>query len=215
MAAARDGLTNEEKELLAAAAEWRLLGLLFECPTEDWRKQVAVLAREVKDAGLRDAAEAALSQASEAGYHSLFGPGGPVPAREAGYRSTIQLGYLLSELSAYYHAFGYQPRTKEACDHISVEIGFLAYLKLKEAYALKCGDHEGASVAADACRQFTSEHVAAVASPLARALEGIDIPYLAAAGRALRQGTGSLPEPEDSAFAVLNDDGEAELNCDS
>jgi nitrate reductase assembly molybdenum cofactor insertion protein NarJ len=207
-----DTLTADQKVLLAQAAEWRLLGLLFECPNEGWRRKVAVMAPEVKDVRLQDAARDALAQASEAMYHSLFGPGGPVPPREVSYRGTIQLGYLLSELSAYYDAFDYHPETNEAPDHISVEIGFVAYLKLKEAYALSCGDPERAAVAAESCRQFIAEHLSAIASPLALALKAIDPHYLTAAGLVLKEGVGSPRGGQGSATTVVNDD-DVILDC--
>jgi nitrate reductase assembly molybdenum cofactor insertion protein NarJ len=209
-------LTDEQKDLLAQAAEWRLLGLLFECPNEGWRRMVAAMAREVKNVRLQGAARDALTQASEAMYHSLFGPGGPVAPREVSYRATIQLGYLLSELSAYYDTFDYHPETNEAPDHISVEIGFVAYLKLKEAYALSCGDPERAAVAAESCRQFTAEHLAATASPLALALKAIDPHYLTAAGLVLEERVGSPQGGQGPATTAVNDDDDDNdviLNC--
>ena len=68
-----------QNQLLGEAAEWRLLGLLFECPLPNWREQMDALAAEVVDADLKAAAEAARLEASEGLYHSIFGPGGPAP----------------------------------------------------------------------------------------------------------------------------------------
>jgi hypothetical protein len=46
------------------------------------------------------------------------------------YHQTVQLGYLLSELQAYYSAFAFQPLTNEPPDHVSVETGFIAFQPL-------------------------------------------------------------------------------------
>jgi hypothetical protein len=52
----------------------------------------------------------------------------------------------LSDLARYYEAFGYRPRGEDPLDHVAVEVGFVAYLHLKEALALANEDDEGASV---------------------------------------------------------------------
>ena len=86
--------------LLRQAAEWRLIGLLFECPAGSWRDDLVALARDIDDPLLRAAVTHALEEASEGLYHSTFGPGGPAPPREVTYVKAVQLGYLLSELTA-------------------------------------------------------------------------------------------------------------------
>ena len=178
-------LDETTASLLREAAEWRMLGLLFECPGSQWREQVHALAREVADPLLRTAAETALEEACEGDYHSIFGPGGPAPAREVSYQETIQLGYLISELASYYGAFSYQPATVEALDHVSVEAGFVGYLRLKEAFGVANGQFEPAAVARDASKSFVNDHLSCVAKPLALSLAASGVAYLAAAGKAL------------------------------
>ncbi len=186
-------LGMEEKKLLAEAAEWHLLSLLFSAPTAAWRKQVAEVSREVADGTLRGAAEQALTEATEGLYHSIFGPGGPAPPREATYNDSIQLGQLLSELAAYYDAFAYHPSTEEPLDHISVEAGFVAYLRVKQAYALASSDAEHAAIAAEAAQNFIHEHLSAIAAPLAATLDELRVQYLADAGAVLVRRVGPRP----------------------
>jgi nitrate reductase assembly molybdenum cofactor insertion protein NarJ len=181
---------SEERRLLEQAADWRLLGLLFECPTASWRDQVRALAREISDAEIRFAAEHALEEASEGLYHALFGPGGPAPARELSYQNSLEAGYLLSELVSYYNAFAYRPTSCEAPDHISVEAGFLGYLRLKEAYALACSEAEHAAVTHEAAQRFLEDHLCVLAEPLAAALGESGMRYLTLAGEALLCRTG-------------------------
>ena len=114
-------LSADSRALIAEAAEWRLLALLFEYPGEEWRRQLDALASEVPQQELRRAAEGSQQEACEGLHIALFGPGGPVSLREATYQGGVQLGYLMSELSAIYDAFGFQPRTEEALDHLSVD----------------------------------------------------------------------------------------------
>jgi nitrate reductase assembly molybdenum cofactor insertion protein NarJ len=178
-------LGNEEKKLLQEAAEWHLLSLLFSCPGAAWRQEVAQIAGEIGDRGLRSTAEQALAEAGEGLYHSVFGPGGPAPPREASYDNCIQLGQLLSELAAYYEAFAYRPATQEVLDHVAVEAGFIAYLRMKQAYALANSDPEHAATAGEAAQNFIAEHLSAIAAPLALALESLRVPYLADAAAAL------------------------------
>ena len=176
--------------LLREAAEWRMLNLLFDCPGPQWREQIQALAPEVADPVLRTAAEIAIDEASEGDYHSIFGPGGPAPAREVSYHETIQLGYLISELNSYYEAFSYHPATGEALDHVAVEAGFVGYLRLKEAFGISGGSFESASLAAEAAREFVSDHLSRIAQPLAKSLAASGVKYLALAGEALLARTG-------------------------
>lgn len=205
-------LNDRELRLAKEAAEWRLISLLFECPDTKWREQVAALMNEVADAELQSAAHDALEEAGEGLFHHTFGPGGPAPAREATYHQTVQLGYLMSELQAYYNAFAFQPLTAEAPDHVSLEAGFIAYLKMKEAYALACQDEDRAATAGESAQRFIEDHLTNLAQPLADRLEGSGISYLAKASAALLRRVGPqkvvqspLPilqeEPQESAFA--------------
>lgn len=171
--------------LLRQAAEWRLIGLLFECPVATWRDDISALARDIDDPLLCGAVQHALEEATEGLYHSTFGPGGPAPPREVSYLEAVQLGYLLAELTAFYEAFAYRPLTKESPDHVSVEAGFVGYLLLKQVYAATAGHDEQVSVAAEAETTFKREHLASFAEPLAATLEASGMAYLAEAGRAL------------------------------
>lgn len=199
------GLGARQRELLIEAAEWRLLGLLFECPSEDWRRQVRMLAAETPPGLLRDAAEAALEEATEGRFHSTFGPGGPAPAREVACTRSVELGGLMAELAAYYEAFGYQPATTEPPDHVSVEAGFMGYLRLKEAYALACEDAERAAVAAEAAERFLSEHIRLWAALLAAALRSSGVRYLELAAKELVRRAGSAEALAPATLPVLED----------
>ncbi len=181
----------QEINLLREAAEWRLISLFFECPVGDWQNQVKALAAEIDDKKLEKAAKLAEIEATEGLYHSIFGPGGPAPAREVTYRSWVQPGFLLSELAAFYKAFSYQPKTEEVADHIAVETGFIAYLKLKEAFARESDDRENMQITAEAAQTFIEEHLAKYVEAITKSLASSGIEYLALASAALFGRVGS------------------------
>jgi nitrate reductase assembly molybdenum cofactor insertion protein NarJ len=187
---AQPSLGEREIQLARDAAEWRLLSLLFECPSPSSAEQIKSLLRDVTDAELRAAAQASLVEASQGQFHHAFGPGGPAPPREATYHQSVELGYLMSEIETYYEAFAFKPQSGEAPDHVGVETNFIAYLRFKEAYALARGEEEQAAVSAEAAARFMREHLATIASPLAGFLADSGISYLAKAGAVLLRRVG-------------------------
>lgn len=181
------GLNRQAAQLLAQAVEWRLLGLLFEYPSGRWRSQIEALLCDVRKEELRRLALRALETASEGAYMTLFGPAGSVPVREAACRSGTQPGYLMAELSAYYEAFGYRPACGEADDHFAVELDFLSYLKVKQAYALASGQAEHAGVTAEAAASFCRDHIAFMAGLVAGAFPQGSPEYLVRAAGTIVQ----------------------------
>jgi nitrate reductase assembly molybdenum cofactor insertion protein NarJ len=182
--------------LLQDAASWRLLGRLFECPSAAWRQDVATLAGEVADPELAAAATGAVDEASEGLYHSVFGPGGPAPPREVSYHDTLELGSVMSALTGAYGAFGYHPALVEAPDHVAVEAGFLAYLRVKQVFALMEGDDAHVAVTADAVERFRLDHLAVYAERLAGILAEAPATYLQTASRLLARRVGPRPGPK-------------------
>lgn len=193
----------ETLRLLQEAAQWRLLGLLFERPGKDWHSEVAALAAEVQDETLRQAAAAAQQEAGEGLYDTIFGPGGPASPREVSYRKTELSGQFLAELQAFYDAFAYQPSIDEPPDHVAVEAGFVAYLRLKEVY----GQFDGrADVAAQAAAAFVEYHVAVLADGLSRRLADSGFRYLLLASEALKERAGPARETQSAGLEILNDE---------
>jgi nitrate reductase assembly molybdenum cofactor insertion protein NarJ len=203
-------MTPEVHNLLTEAAKWRLLGLMFEYPAAEWRRQLETLLPDLRDETLLNIASGALEHSTEGLHIALFGPGGSVPAREVTYLGGVQFGYLMAELAAFYEAFGYQPSTNEAGDHVSVEAGFIAYLKLKQAYALASGDVEHAMVAGEAAGSFIKEHLALVAEPMLVTLRDFAPDYLVRAGEILLELTGPSPRTVHPPGGADDDE---ELSC--
>jgi nitrate reductase assembly molybdenum cofactor insertion protein NarJ len=189
-------INDQVMDLLRDAAEWRLLGRLFERPTPAWQADVSSMSRELTSRPLRRAAKRARRQATEGLFHSTFGPGGPAPPREVSYHASLELGSLMSAIQADYAAFGYAPNTEEPPDHVAVEIGFVGYLRLKEAYARASGDNEAADITRRVATRFIAEHLASVATPLAALIEQSGVGYLRDASRLLLERVGPSTAPK-------------------
>lgn len=171
------GRTKADTTHIAAAAEWRLIGLLLERPRRGWHEEVARLSREVHDRPLRDAAAAA-RDAGEGDYLHLLGPGGLVSPRAVTYQPFADPGQLLAELATVYDAFAFRPQVEEPIDHIAVEVAFVGYLLLKEAFATARGDRAAAATTAIARRAFVETHLAAFAGTFVQRLEATGPSYL-------------------------------------
>jgi nitrate reductase assembly molybdenum cofactor insertion protein NarJ len=206
---------DNRSKLLNEAAEWRLLSLLFDCPADGWSEEVKALGENVRDKDLKKAARSAQNEATGGLFHSVFGPGGPAPGREVSYRGWTEPGAMLSEISAFYNAFAFTPNTREVPDHIAVETGFIAYLKMKELYALECGETDNAKIASDASESFIREHLSKYAETISKLLDNSGIEYLHLSGKALFQRVGRDPERGKQIFLPVLEDlsDDAELTC--
>lgn len=189
--------------LLRKAAEWRMIGLLLEHPGRNWREEVGALASQVTDPALACAVRAALDEADEGKYLAALGPGGAASPREVAYAGLLEPGKVLADVAAFYSAFEYRPKLADPPDHVAVEVGFIAYLRLKEAYARSRGMASEAGIAAAAAEAFLADHLSAIAEPFAERLEAAGNTALALAGRALlarvgppRMALPSSPSPD-------------------
>jgi nitrate reductase assembly molybdenum cofactor insertion protein NarJ len=197
--------TTRIADALVAAAEWRLLGLLLERPRPGWADEVRALAAEVADGTVRAAATRGADEGGEGRYLALLGPGGLASPREAAYLGLRDPGWALADLARYYDAFAFAPRREDPADHLAVEVGFVAYLHLKEAFAIETGDEEAAAVTAAARERFVAEHVARLAHPLAERLAPAGDTPLATAVRLLARRL--PPPPPGTAGAGSDEDG--------
>ncbi|NUN47242.1 MAG: molecular chaperone TorD family protein [Candidatus Brocadiae bacterium] len=154
---------------LQQAAEFRLIGLLFERPSESRSRHGAALVAESGVPELRKTAGTLLAIESP-DYDSLFGPGGPASPREAAYIGRRDPARAMAEAGHLYEAFGFRPVSGEPPDHVASETGFAAYLWLKEAYALARGDGDAAGITRAAREKFFEDHLSVVAGGMATRL---------------------------------------------
>lgn len=154
-------LAERERTLLEQAASWRLIGLVFERPKQGWAHTMLEISEErAVDESVASLATRAADEGCEADFLDAFGPGGRVSPREVSYRHMGDPGRILAELNVMYDAFSFIPCTEEPPDHVSVEVGFVGFLLLKEAYSLMMGDEETAAIVRDAAALFIREHLA-------------------------------------------------------
>jgi hypothetical protein len=136
-----------------------------------------------------------------------------VPVREVTYQGGVQFGYLMSELSAYYDAFGYAPHTEDAPDHLGIQLGFISFLKIKQALAVLDQDPERAAIAAEAGSAFIKEHVAVQAEPVLARLENFGPDFLIEAGRLILKYAGPSPRSNYPLSSSLAEDDDSEAMC--
>lgn len=214
MAGVRQAAAPEVTDLLAECAEWRLLGLLFEYPAPAWRSNLESLLPALPRPDLRGMARAALEHSSEGLHIALFGPGGTVPVREVAHQGGVHSGYLMAELAAYYEAFGYRPEVEEAADHLAIELGFVAFLKMKQALALAEGNSERARLTAETVDAFSKDHLAVQMEPILQALEIHAPGFLVEAARLIFRHVGSAPRSGCQWGASLPEDASEEtMSC--
>lgn len=189
---------NDVRGWLQAAVVWRFLSLVLRTPDEETAAEARGLTRELPE-GLRGRAAAMLDLPLndwEDEYHSVLGPGG-CPATESAFdRSTIaSRGPLLAEIAAFYEAFAYagDRAVHEVPDHIAVELGFLAYLAVKVAFALQEGREEETRVTLDAYERFLRTHPAFWVEPFADRLSASGSAFYAGAADLLRETIEAAP----------------------
>lgn len=160
---------NEARESLATGAIWRFFSLLFRYPTEDVISSANGLLDELP-ADLRLRAGPIIdglrkSDAQDA-YHILLGSAGSVSPYEsdyyaAGREGLREKGAVLGDVAAFYKAFEFDFKKEllEAPDHVAIELAYVSFLKLKQAYALMHGDEEALGICRKAEASFLNDHL--------------------------------------------------------
>lgn len=157
---------------LLRADLWRLLAEAFTCPTSESLQDLAYLATDVADCLASDAMSLAAPvrlladalaesrhDALEAEYHTLFTTQVLVSPYEGSYHRT-ERGAIIGDVAAFYTAFSLQLAPQSGPpDALHNELAFLAWLALKEAYALEHDLPEGLEVTRAATRQFLDDHL--------------------------------------------------------
>lgn len=161
----------------ARARIYGLLAHLLRYPDAALVDYVAAVAPEVRAAtgylgttagpvdALLDAAAAARLDELERSYQAAltltYSP--DTPAYEAAYVSSdiFRQTHEMADIAGFYRAFGLELGDKdhERVDHIAVELSFMQFLCLKEAYAAQHREEAHLAVCRDAQRAFLREHL--------------------------------------------------------
>ncbi|MEK6569907.1 MAG: molecular chaperone TorD family protein, partial [Bacteroidota bacterium] len=98
-------------------------------------------------------------------YNRLFAHLGsakcPPYETEYGYDNVFQKTEAMADIAGFYNAFGLGVREEnsERVDFISMELEFMSYLALKEAYAREHGEEKHLEICTDAQRKFVQDHL--------------------------------------------------------
>lgn len=168
--------------LLARSAVYSLLALLFRIPGEEHKKLLSertyvnclnsmnlFCEEEAEIFRSRDDLIGILKKISFedwlAQHQSLFGHSahGDAPPYELEYgeEHSHRQPQELGDIAAFYEAFGLKLASDvhERVDHVAVELDFLHFLTLKEAYALAHDGLSKAKICAEATRLFLADHL--------------------------------------------------------
>ncbi|MBI2930015.1 MAG: molecular chaperone TorD family protein [Planctomycetes bacterium] len=77
----------------------------------------------------------------------------------------------LADVAAFYHACGLAAPEKERVDHVAVELEFMAFLAIKEAYATYSNERDRAAEMRELQRKFLTDHLARWAPSFAARFE--------------------------------------------
>ncbi len=161
---------KEAWDLLSEGACWKFFSLLFRCPSDEPFFSIGTLIRELAP-DVRSQAQATIGSLLddsqlEAAYHRLLGSGGPVSPYESDYQGPgsegmRERGVVMGDVAAFYKAFAFDASKEmlEAPDHLAIELAFMSFLKLKEAYACMDGDEDAYRLCLEAEHKFLGEHL--------------------------------------------------------
>ncbi len=112
----------------------------------------------------------------EAEYNRLFAHLGsakcPPYETEYGHKNVFQKTEAMADIAGFYNAYGLEPSTTdtERVDFIGMEMEFMSFLTLHEAYARDHDEREHLNVCIDTQRKFLREHLGRWVSVFARIL---------------------------------------------
>lgn len=174
-------LASDDERALARAVVYRFLSAAYRYPDDAATLQLRAFRPALHDAvevldefgsdaparfrDLETVPTGWLSEARQEGHIQVFGhaPEGPCPPYEGQYgdhEETLQMPHELSDLGAFYRAFGLKisERAHERVDSVAVECEYLSFLCEKQAYAERSGDPTLAGLCVDGQRKFLHEH---------------------------------------------------------
>lgn len=97
---------------------------------------------------------------AEAEFNRLFVNQVHCSANEGSYQMA-ELGTVIGDISAFYQAFGVRVSEQHGSpDALAMELGFMAVMALKSAYAAEQQDAEALEVLMDAQKKFLNDHLA-------------------------------------------------------
>jgi|YNPNPStandDraft_1061719.scaffolds.fasta_scaffold09843_5 TorA maturation chaperone TorD len=159
--------------LLKEARWYRIFSLCFQPPRPSLRNELRDLFSETGSG--KERLWTLIEQSGfEAEHHYVLGSGGPCSPCESAYLGRALGGTerIMADVAGFYRAFAFHahPEITEPVDHIAVELSFLSFLALKEAYALYRADARSRTVCREARERFNHDHLLAWIPLFAEAL---------------------------------------------
>jgi putative dimethyl sulfoxide reductase chaperone len=161
---------NTNNSLLRADI-YRLLSLCLDFPKEEnllTIKEIleVALESELTDVRMKPLLESLNSFVSldylsglEGEYFRIFTSGSDCPESEGSYYP-VDRGSVLGDVCAFYDAFGLKTISKQGTpDSMKMELAFMSYMALKEAYTIENSETENFEIVMDAQKKFLQDHL--------------------------------------------------------
>ena len=158
----KENIDSRFQDLLREAGWYRFFSLCFQPPREGLKTEMEKIYSEVvKEENLYNIRFDDANQVEE--HHSVLGAGGLCSACESEYVANRLggKGLLMADVAGFYKAFSFVPEGEfqSPVDNISVELSFMSYMTLKEAFALFSGLKEEMQICTEAKEKFKKEHI--------------------------------------------------------
>lgn len=174
-------------ELAEQAGDWRLMRLLLEQPSEEWRHKLLAESKDTVDPELSSAVQMAQAEGNDYFHEVLFGDGGLLTSRESEYRFERDRGAILADLEGMKERFDFSWNGSHPIDHILALVSLMAHIVTLQVEAIR-GDRVGEALYLEGIAEWLRRgHLAWFTEQIAAALSSTQVCYLSHVAHALEQ----------------------------
>jgi hypothetical protein len=198
------------EELAEQAGDWRLMRLLLERPSDEWRRRLLTASKETVDPELTSAAQMAQAEGNDYFHEVLFGADGLLTSRESEFRFERDRGALLADLEGMKERFAFSWNGSHPIDHILALVSLMAHIVSMQADAVR-DDRIGEALYLEGIAEWLRKgHLAWFTEQIAAALSSTRVCYLSHVAHALEQRV--LPVDESGEPAARPSDSSPKLH---
>jgi hypothetical protein len=174
-------------ELAEQAGDWRLMRLLLEQPSDEWRQRLLVESKDTVDPELTSAVQMAQAEGNDYFHEVLFGAEGLLTSRESEFRFERDRGAVLADLEGMKERFKFSWNGSHPIDHILALVSLMAHIVTLQSEAVQ-EDRIGEALYLEGIAEWLRKgHLAWFAEQIASALSSTQVCYLWHVAHALEQ----------------------------
>jgi hypothetical protein len=174
-------------ELTEQAGDWRLMRLLLETPSEEWRQRLLSESKDTVDPELTSAVKMAQAEGNDYFHEVLFGADGLLTSRESDFRFERDRGAVLADLEGMRDRFGFSWNGSHPIDHILALVSLMAHIVTLQSEAVH-DERIGEALYLEGIAEWLRRgHLAWFTEQIAAALSSTQVCYLSHVAHALEQ----------------------------